>query len=99
MGVIFIYYEEQIKREIQGIHICGCRCNERLNTTTDGSTCLTYTGCRRNETDTTGCRCNETDSHTLGVDVMKQIQQIKGDLKGIHIRGCRCNGRLKAKTD
>ena len=23
-------YEQQIKREFKGIHICGCRCNERL---------------------------------------------------------------------
>ena len=26
--------------------ICGCRCNERLQVKTDGSTCLTYTGFR-----------------------------------------------------
>ena len=25
-----IYYEQQIKRELKGIHIWGCRCNERL---------------------------------------------------------------------
>ena len=25
----FFYYE-QIKREVKGIHRCGCRCNERL---------------------------------------------------------------------
>ena len=24
------YYEQQIKWELKGIHICGCRCNERL---------------------------------------------------------------------
>ena len=36
-GVLIIYYE-------QGIHVCGCRCNERLQVKTDGSTCLTYTG-------------------------------------------------------
>ena len=38
------YYEQQIKRELKGIHICGCRCNERLKAKTDGSKCLTYTG-------------------------------------------------------
>ena len=26
----FIYYEQQIKRELKGLPICGCRCNERL---------------------------------------------------------------------
>ena len=31
----FIYYEELIKQEIKGIHICGCRCNERLKDKTD----------------------------------------------------------------
>ena len=27
------YYEQQIKRELKGIHICGCRYNERLKAT------------------------------------------------------------------
>ena len=31
------YYEQQINRELNGIHICGCRCNERLKAKTDGS--------------------------------------------------------------
>ena len=31
-------------REVKGIHICGCRCNERRKANTDGSTCLAYTG-------------------------------------------------------
>ena len=31
-------------RDLKGIHICGCRWNERLKAKTDGSTCLTYTG-------------------------------------------------------
>ena len=39
-----IYYEQQITRELKGIRICGCRCNERLNDKTDESTRLTYTG-------------------------------------------------------
>ena len=42
----FIYYEQQIKRELKGINICGCRCNERLKAKTDGSTRLAYTGLR-----------------------------------------------------
>ena len=25
-----IYYEQQVKRELNGIHICRCQCNERL---------------------------------------------------------------------
>jgi hypothetical protein len=29
-----------IKQELKGIHICGCRCNERLKDKTDGSTRL-----------------------------------------------------------
>ena len=29
-----------------GIHICGCRCNERLKSKTDGSMRLKYTGLR-----------------------------------------------------
>ena len=37
------YYEQQIKREPKGIHICGCRGNERLKAKTDGSMCLGYT--------------------------------------------------------
>ena len=41
---IFIYDEQQIKREPKRMHICRCRCNERLETKTDGSKCLTYTG-------------------------------------------------------
>ncbi len=32
------YYEQQINRMLQGIHICGCRYNERLKDNTDGST-------------------------------------------------------------
>ena len=28
------YFEQQIKRELQGIHICRCRCNENLKTKT-----------------------------------------------------------------
>ena len=38
-----IYYE-QIRRELQGIHICECRYNERLKGETDGTMCPTYTG-------------------------------------------------------
>ena len=34
---MLIYYEQQIKRELKGIHICGCQCNERLKAKTDGS--------------------------------------------------------------
>ena len=40
----YFYHETQIKRELNGIHICGCRFNERLKAKTDGSTCLEYTG-------------------------------------------------------
>ena len=40
------YYEHQIKRELKGIRIRGCRCNERLKAKTDGSTRLTYTELR-----------------------------------------------------
>ena len=38
------YFEQWIKRPLKGIHICGCRYNERLKVKTDGSTLLTYTG-------------------------------------------------------
>ena len=41
---LFIYYEQQIKRDLEGKHVCGCRCHERLKAKTDGSTCLGYTG-------------------------------------------------------
>ena len=37
-------YEQQMKWEIQGIHICGCRCNERLKSKTDESKSLPYIG-------------------------------------------------------
>ena len=37
VGALFIMNTEQIKRELQGIHICGCRCNEGLKAKTDGS--------------------------------------------------------------
>ena len=40
----FIYYEQQMKRELKRIHTSGCQCNERLKTKTDGSKHLTYTG-------------------------------------------------------
>ena len=43
-GIKIFYYEQQIKRELKGIHIRGCRCNERLQAKTDGSTRLAYTG-------------------------------------------------------
>ena len=33
-----------MNRELTGIDICGCRCNERLKPEIDGSTRLTYTG-------------------------------------------------------
>ena len=42
----YYYYEQQIKRELQGIHICGCRCNEGLKPKSDGSKRLVYTGLR-----------------------------------------------------
>ena len=35
---IFIYYEQQIKRELKGIHVCGSPYNERLKPKTDQST-------------------------------------------------------------
>ena len=40
---MFVYYEE-IKRELKGIHIYGCRCNERLKSKSEGSKHLVYTG-------------------------------------------------------
>ena len=40
----FFYYEQQIKRELNRIHMGGCRCNERLKDKTDGCKSLTYTG-------------------------------------------------------
>jgi hypothetical protein len=33
---------KQQARQLLGLHICGCRCNERLKSKTDGSECLTY---------------------------------------------------------
>jgi hypothetical protein len=33
-----------LKRELKGIHMYGCRCNERLKVKTEGSTHLVYTG-------------------------------------------------------
>ena len=45
-------HEQQIKRELKGIHICGCRCNERLKAKTDGSTYLGYTGLLRKDEST-----------------------------------------------
>ena len=44
-GLLF-YYEQQIKPELRGIHICGCRFNVILKARTDGSTRLRYTGLR-----------------------------------------------------
>ncbi len=44
MTKIFIYYEQQIKRKLKDILICGCRYNERLKVKTDGSRRLAYTG-------------------------------------------------------
>ena len=38
------YYEQQIKRELKEIHICGCLWYDRLRVKTDGSTRLGYTG-------------------------------------------------------
>jgi hypothetical protein len=43
---LLFYYEQQVKRELKGIHISGYRCNERLKAKTDGSKRLTYTGLR-----------------------------------------------------
>ena len=42
--VFVFHFEQQIKRELKGIHICGCRFNERPNAKTDGSKSLSYTG-------------------------------------------------------
>ena len=36
------FYYEQIKRDLKGIHICGCRYNERLKGKTDGSMIHSY---------------------------------------------------------
>ena len=43
LGFVLFYDEQQIKQELKGIHICGCRCNERLKAKTDGCMRLTYT--------------------------------------------------------
>ena len=43
MGLFFVLLEE-VKREIQRIHVDGCRCNERRNSKTEGSKRLAYTG-------------------------------------------------------
>ncbi len=40
----FIYYEQQINREVKRIHVSGCQWKERLKSKTDGSKGLTYTG-------------------------------------------------------
>ena len=45
--VLVFYEEQQIKREVKGIHICGYRCNERLKAKTDGSMRLAYTGLQK----------------------------------------------------
>ena len=39
----FIYYGQQIKRDLQRILISGCRCNERLKSNSDGLKRLEYT--------------------------------------------------------
>ena len=41
---VFIYYEQQVKREIQRTQISGYRWYERLKAKTHGSKYLTYTG-------------------------------------------------------
>ena len=41
-----VSYEQQIKRDLKGIHTCGCRFNERLKPKIGGSTRLVYTGLR-----------------------------------------------------
>ena len=35
--LFFLYYEQLMNRELQGLHVSGCRCNERLKPKTDGS--------------------------------------------------------------
>ena len=35
VSLLFIYYEQQVKRELKRIHISGYRCNERLKAKTD----------------------------------------------------------------
>ena len=42
-----MFIKIDIKRELEGIHIYWCRCNERLKTKTEGSKRLAYTGLRR----------------------------------------------------
>jgi hypothetical protein len=34
--IILFYYEQQVKRELQRIHVSGCRCNERPEAKTRG---------------------------------------------------------------
>ncbi len=41
---MFVFYYEEIKRELNRILIYECRCNERLRGKDEGSTRLTYTG-------------------------------------------------------
>ena len=40
------YYDEARKRELNRRLVNECRCDERLNAKTEGSTRLTYTGLR-----------------------------------------------------
>ena len=44
MFINSFYYEQQVNRELERIHILGCRYNERPKPKTDGSTRLVYTG-------------------------------------------------------
>jgi hypothetical protein len=37
----------EIKRELRRIHVYGCRCDERIEATTEGSKRLVYTGLGR----------------------------------------------------
>ncbi len=87
----YFYHETQIKRELNGIHICGCRFNERLKAKTDGSTCLTYNGLHRElaelehlkiETRLIGesfdCVMGECDLEALGdPSIFKLIRSVK----------------------
>ena len=73
------YYEQQIKRELQKIHTCGCRCYERLKAKTDGSTRLGYTGLHGE------LEHRNIETRLIGESLFYYEQQIKRELRCVDV--------------
>ena len=105
-----VIYYEPIKRELNKRLIYVCHCDERLNSKTEGSTCLEYTGFlfiiyyyetikrQLNKRLLYECRCDERLIIRVRSVYVVYYESIKQEVRTRPINECRCDENLKIKT-